>query len=368
MKYLHLFALFNLMQFSCCLMAMQVRKIYSILPSCEYKPIRASDVQSHRTASFGNSFTHSHLQKALKSNPLANGDIGSYLQTIYPFSDYSFDERFRFSQLILKSIELERRYSSTHDAFFHGTLTTKLILLRTLLEQTRQRKTYQDFFLLRNKGTIDHLRGKSGYQYTIEKLRELYARLHSIGRFDNDQPMRSDLLSVNTAMLVGAREGNCEDSISYLDKTTRFIPADLDQKIDECLKIYGINNLSEPLRYFLKKHTGSVLAIFIPRTLSSSLTYISYPFGVPVGLPLNKLLNGEISQREFQEIVKKHKEYPPSKFFTQSNEFHQARILLNSQYFEENTGGIKMHLFMWEHEDAMKELHEKFSAIASLIP
>lgn len=322
-------------------------------------------VQLNSNMCSGNSFSHVHLQKVLNNNKYNNADIGSYLESIYPFGRYSSDEVSQFSQLILKGIELERQYSSTHYAFFHGTRATKLILLRTLLEQTRQRTSYQNFFLLRNKGKIDHLRGiASGYQYTTDQIKSVYTSKNRLGRFDNDQPIRSDLLSVNTAMLVGAKEGSCEDSISYLDKETRLGPAQLNQKIEECLKDYGIDDLPETLRYFLQEPIGSALLIFIPRPLAS-LSYVSYPFGIPVGLPQSKLLQGRIPQQEFQEIVKNHEEYPLSKFFTQYDEFHQARILLNPQYFEKNTGDIKMHLFVWENQDVMDKLRDKFSAVVS---
>jgi hypothetical protein len=319
------------------------------------------------------SFSGAHLRKALddgtcKSSDIDSSDIDGYLKSVYPFGEFSPDERFQISRLFLKSVALEREHSSTHYGFFHGTRATKFILLRTLLEQARQKREYQDFFLLRNKGKLDHLKGAtSGYQYAINKIASLYQSerkgAKGLGRFE---PIRSDLLSVNTAMLAYAKAGNNEDSISFLDKVTRCGPAELDQKIEECLKDHGIDDLPERLRSFLYEPMGSMLLVFIPRPLAS-LAYISYPFGIPVGLPQRSLLLGEVSREEVQEAIQDNEEYPLAELFTQRNAFHQARILLNPEYFEENRGGVKMYLFAWEKPETMDRLQENFSAIISKV-
>lgn len=362
---MYIFSTLSLFCLSFSLTAAQISRLYSIMPSARYHLVQLSG-----DTNLVDSFSYAHLCKALdddkcKSADIDSSDIDGYLKSVYPFGEFSLDERSQFSRLFLKSVALEKEHSSTHYGFFHGTRATKFILLRTLLEQARQKREYQDFFLLRNKGKLDHLKGvTSGYQYAINKITSLYKSEKGLGRFD--EPISSDLLSVNTAIFAHAKAGNNEDSISFLDKATRCGPAELDQKIEECLKGHDIDDLPKRLRSFLYEPMGSLLLVFIPRPLAS-LAYISYPFGIPVGLPQCDLLFGDISRQEAQEVIQRHEEYPSTEFFTQRDAFHQARILLNPDYFEENRGDVKMYLFAWEKPETMGRLQENFSAIISKV-
>ena len=355
--------IFSLLCISFSLSAMQTNKLYSIMPSMRHQLVH----QNNGSIGSGSSLSHAHLQKELDNDHYSASDIDGYLKRMYSFSRCSADEVSQFSRLVLKSIELEGEHASTHYTFFHGTLTIKFILLRTLLEQKRRKEDFQDFFLLRNKGDVDHLSDcSSAHAYTLNNIKAMYASKKGLGRFDGDPRIKAGLLSVSTCVLGQAESPQNEDSISYLDKMTRCAPAALDQKIDACLKDYGIEDVPKSLRSFLHAPIGSMLAILIPKSLAS-LAYVSYPFGIPIGLPQSRLLTGEVPQPEFEEIIKEHTEYPLSKFFAQRDDFHQARILLHPRYFEENTGGIKMRLFVWEHENVIDDLHEKFSEVESLL-
>ena len=206
----------------------------------------------------------------------------------------------------------------------------------------------------------------------MNQIRSLYTSPNGLGRFDNDPPMRSDVLSVNTALLAGAKEGDGEDSVSYLEQMKRLGPSGLDEMIKQCLKDYGIHNLPENLRHHLFERLGSLLVIFIPRQLSS-LSYIARLFGIPIGLPQSRLLGctlDNMPQKEVEDILNNHREVSTRNFFGSDHERlgRELEFYCNPLYFEGNTGQdqaqVKMFLIVWDDPVILDEMQDKFSAIA----
>ena len=110
--------------------------------------------------------------------------------------------------------------------------------------------------------------------------------------------------------------------------------------------------------------------IAIPRSLAS-LAYLSYPFGIPVGLPPRQLLDSRrTTPQQVYDLLAQHTELPLAQFFEdpQQKEFYQARLLLKSPYFTSNTGQIKMHMFMWSSPKELADLRLHLTAIAAQIP
>lgn len=343
----------------CPLFILPMSRIYSISPALAFNRIGTR----HRPTTC-RSRTYRYLQQVLGNKQYHNHDVVNYLKKIPAFYGYSNAAMAEYSSLVFECMHLEEEYSSSHHLFFHGTLATKFILLRTILEQTATKTTHDDFFLLRNKGALDHLReSHSGYRYAIDKMKKTYTANGSLGRFDSQEPVRTDLISVTTNLLAHALEGSNEDSISYVT-SERFSPRGLDSWITTCLRDYAITDIPLDQQRFLHKPLGSTIALCIPKKLSA-LAYKSIPFGIPVGLPHIQMLTGKLSQESFKQALEIHQESNDVEIGSTNTESHQARIVLHPDYFEKNSGEIAMKLFVWERPDEMEELNKTMRAIAA---
>ena len=340
-----------------------VNKIYQISSNLKF-----SRVQLSKAVGPGQSITHSHIQSITKKADWQTSDLVHNLKRVCEFHQHSDESMLEFSQLVMNGIELERQWSPTHHIFYHGSLGTKLILLETVLAQAKQQKEFKGLFLLRSPDSTDHLKAfPSSHNYTIKQIQSIYTAKQKLGRFDNENPIRTDLLSVNTAMLANLREGNNEDSISYM-AGSRFGPRGLGENIDKCLQNYQITNLPKPLRFFLNQPMGSLTMIFIPKPLAH-LAYLSHPFGIPLGLPQGDLLCGELPMAEMQKLTSSHQEIPleqKSNNRDLQTTFPQARILLKPEYFACHNSPVRMELFLWQNQQSMVQLHDNFQEIKAL--
>lgn len=341
----------------------QLITAYQITPGLKYSLIKLS-----KQALPGNSLTHNYLQKITKKDHYDQNDLTEYLKKLFDFISYPNRSTNEFSQLILKCIELERELSSTHHVFYHGTRATTLILLNTVLKQVQQKERFEDFFLLRNRGAIAHLSEyQSGYDYAISKIKAVYTDRNMLGRFDNNQPMRSDLLAVNDNLLAAADTSSNEDSISFMTGNTRFGPSHLCYSIKKCLQDYELTDLPRNINCFLQNDIGSLLTIAVPKKLAF-LAYLSYPFGVPQGLPISKLLEGQLSLPDMYKVTGDHqpRSLEDGCAPTDLHKYPQARLLLHPHYFEDHLSPIKMQMFLWETPEVMKEIQDKFTVIKEI--
>src|SRR3989338_1505675 len=138
-----LYALTNLLLFliapQACATMSQVRRAFVLNARLNCQRAQIKDV-----AHEGISLTHEYIKKKL-SNTYTPKELADYIAKISvlnPFGSLKVptENIDAYVQLVLKSIELEKQFSSTHYPFFHGTFETKSFILRTMLEQSKRGK------------------------------------------------------------------------------------------------------------------------------------------------------------------------------------------------------------------------------------
>ncbi len=338
--------------------ALPAHKIYNICPNLKASLVNMGNQNHH-----GKSQTCDHVQRLVEKNKYNQNDLNNYIaQNVTAFQSAPHN----FSPLILKAINLEKELATSHHVFYHGTRATTLILLNTALKQLKEKQTFQDFFILRNPNTTTHLNQyQSGYAYATHKIKSIYTEHKGLDRFDNNQPMRSDLLSVNTVLLNDARGIGNEDSISFMGNT-RLGPSHLKDSIDTCLKNYKLTNLPPALTNFLYTRIGGIIIISIPKNLTN-LAYLSHSFGIPFGLPSDELLTGKMPVSYMHTTLRDHKALPLDYHHAQASKYFypQARVLLKPNYFDTYPSPIKMQLFMWQSPQNMQYIQTNLNAIKS---
>lgn len=269
--------------------------------------------------------------------------------------------RYNYSDTELKNLSCDfgcieqqaEAYASTHVALYHGSLATPVFLMQTLRSQLEKGRQYENFWLLRDEvstETLRYLPSASGYAKRLIKQR--YQPSKGLERFDNNKELKKLFLSANLHLMNNFEQGTNEDSLSFCLEDSRFQPAIIPDTMEELLRPYHLDYLT---RYELTRRRGCIIQILLPKKLLH-LTYISYPFGIPVPLPQPELLSGRLSNEEMLAVLEAHEDVSVEGYLAMQTDDYQARILLDPAYFNDPARGILMNMYLYTSDEKINHL------------
>lgn len=325
--------------------------IYKISPSLKISLIRLSKNTLKKDIK-NNSLTENYIKKEIKKDNYNGWE--NYIKNCVNKGYFIYDQKVYedFSNLILKSIETEKKLSKDNYIFYHGTLATKLILINTVLNNSKNN------FLLRTPEDI--LQAKcfdTAHNYFAKKSISQYLTQGNLSRFDNQQEIKKLLLPVNSMLLANFHDHKNEDSLSFLYGNSRCKPNDLEYNIKKCLDEYKIKKIPRDIDYWLSSPLGSLITVIIPKEYRN-IAYLSQPFGIPIELPHFQLLTGDIPIDQAKKLLAEDT-YKSKLNDKNLKNYPQARILLHPNYFLKEESHIKVEMILWQDEKDTIELQEK---------